>query len=63
MAGNGNGKPVQVSISTLVKTKWSGGDFYATISHLLQSKPSGDLTLHISQGGIIGVEWIERATK
>ena len=63
MASNGNGKPLQVCISTLVKTKWSSGDFYQTISKLLQSKPSGELTIFISQGGIIGVEFTERASQ
>ena len=58
--GNGNGHKPQISISTLVKTTFSGGDPYVTISQLLERKPTGALLLRISQGGIIGVEWEEK---
>ena len=57
--GNGNGHKPQISISTLVKTTYSGGDPYVTISQLLERKPTGTLTLKLSQGGINGVEWVE----
>lgn len=56
MANNGK----SISISTLVCTKWNGGDLYETISQLLERRPTGVMTLHLSQGGINGVEWVEK---
>jgi hypothetical protein len=55
----GNGKP-SVSISTLVVTKYQGGDAYTTISQLLSKNPTGTMVLHINQGGISGMEWQEK---
>jgi hypothetical protein len=57
---NGNGKSTKVSISTLVKTTFSGGDFHSVISQLLQRKPTGTLVVHLSEGGINGVELTEK---
>jgi hypothetical protein len=57
MSENGNG--TQVRISTLVKTYYQGGDIYGAISRLLERRPTGTLTLYVSQGGINGMEWIQ----
>lgn len=59
---NGNGKTPQVSISTLVQTKWSHGDFYGVISSLIERRSSGKLVLSLSQGGIVGVEFTEKSS-
>jgi hypothetical protein len=59
--GNGNGKLPQVSISTLVKTRFNGGDLYQTISQLMDKKPTGLLSLKLSQGGILYAEWTEES--
>lgn len=58
---SGNGKLPQVSISTLIQTRWNGGDLYQTISQLLERKPTGKLLINVSQGGINSVEWTEFA--
>lgn len=55
MSGNGT----QVRISTLVKTYYQGGDIYGALSRLLERRPTGTLTLYVSQGGINGMEWIQ----
>lgn len=58
---NGNGKSTQVSISTLVRTTYQGGDLYQTISQLLERRPTGKLLVNVSQGGINSIEWTETA--
>jgi len=62
MAQNGNGKTPQVSISTLIQTKYQGGDLYQAISQLLERRPTGKLLINVSQGGINSMEWVENAS-
>jgi len=57
---NGNGKSPQVSISRLIHVRWHAGDPYLAISQLLETKPTGTLLLHISQGTVNGLEWTEK---
>lgn len=65
-SGNGDADTTtapRVSITTFTETQFSGGNFYETLQALMSRRPSGVLTLHLNQGGIIALKWVEKTPR
>lgn len=55
-------RPLRAKVVSWLVTTFNGGDPRTIIQALLAEKRTGQLTIHISQGGIGTIEWKERGS-
>ncbi len=55
-------RPLHAKVVTWIVSTFTGGDPKTIIQALLSEKRTGQLTIHISQGGIGTIEWKERGS-
>lgn len=55
-------KPLRAKVVAWIVSTFTGGDPKIIIQALLAEKRTGQLTIHISQGGVGTIEWKERGS-
>lgn len=55
-------KPLRAKVTSWLVSTFTGGDPRTIIQALLAERRTGQLTIHISQGGIGTIEWKERGS-
>ncbi len=55
-------RPLRAKVVAWIVSTFTGGDPKTIIQALLSEKRTGQLTIHISQGGIGTIEWKERGS-
>lgn len=53
-------RPLQAKVTSWLVSTFTGGDPRTVVQTLLAEKRTGQLTIHISQGGVGSIEWRER---